>query len=274
MNDLKIFLLWVFVIFTIICVGFCIEAYFRYRPKTGIDSEQEFGSRYEYFGQPIYDDHGKIHSYELLLREFNHQTKRWQLPHNVMNFPLSKIIYTIRKIDPQMMESIQLLGLNMTVSQVTDFRAAYFFKWVRGIIGNQQLSVEIDAVDIQHASMFERLKMRALLKKIDHTDVKVTIENVDSTKQTYRRLKPFLPYIDYLKFNIRSFKKSANHWIDITLAQWQQRARDYGVVPAVSKVEEQEQVALVNQLDIGLRQGYAYGQPGRVRSEVQLVKNK
>ena len=37
MNDLKTFLWWVFVIFTLICIFLCIEAHFRYRNKKGID---------------------------------------------------------------------------------------------------------------------------------------------------------------------------------------------------------------------------------------------
>lgn len=116
--------------------------------------------------------------------------------------------------------------------------------------------------------------MRSLLKKLDHTTVKVTIEDVDSTQRTYVMLRPFLPYIDYLKFNINSFEKSANHWIDITLAQWQRRAEKYGIVATVSKVEEADQVQLADQLGISLRQGYAYGQPDRVQAESKLAKEK
>lgn len=55
MTELRIFLWWVFVTFTIICLAFCIEAHVRYRTKRGIDDDQGFDSRYEYFGQPVYD---------------------------------------------------------------------------------------------------------------------------------------------------------------------------------------------------------------------------
>lgn len=274
MTDLKILLWWIFVWFTVICIGFCIGAYFRYRPKTGIDDEHDFVNKYEYFGQPIYDREGKLHGYELLLREFNQRKKCWQLPKDVADFPLSKVVYTIRQIDPQIINSIQMLALNMTVSQIADFRADYFFKWVRGVINNQQLTIEIDAADIRRASPFKRWRMRSLLKKLDHTVVKVTIEDVDSTQRTYAMLKSFLPYIDYLKFNINSFEKSPNHWIDITLAQWQRRAEKYGIVATVSKVEEPGQIQLADQLGIHLRQGYAYGQPDRVHVGGKPVKEK
>lgn len=267
MNDLKTFLFWTFVIFTVVCIFFCIEATIRYQSKVGIDDEHGFGSKYEYFGQPICNNKGKLYGYELLLREFDQQDKRWRLPVGVANFPLSKAVYTIRQIDPQIIDNIHLLAINMTVNQITDFRAAYFISWVRGVINNQQLMIEIDAADLRQASPLQRHRVRRLLKGVDRQAVKVSIENVDSTQRTYKMLEPFLPEIDYLKFNVRAFDKSPNHWIDITLAQWQRRAQKDNVVVIVGKIEDQAQVQLADQLNIGLRQGYAYGQPARVQQK-------
>ncbi|MGN1279715.1 MAG: EAL domain-containing protein [Limosilactobacillus sp.] len=264
MNDLKTFLFWTFIGFTAVCIFFCIEATIRYRTKVGIDNERGFGSKYEYFGQPICNNDGKLYGYELLLRELDPQSKRWRLPAGVADFPLSKVVHTIRQIDPKIIDSIHLLAINMTVNQITDFRAAYFVRWVRGVIDNQQLTIEIDAADLRRAGFWQRRRVRTLLKKIDRQTVRVAIENVDSTQQTYALLKPFLPVVDCLKFNVQAFKKS-NHWIDITLAQWQRRAQKYGVTVLVSKVEDPDQVQLADQLNIGLRQGYAYGQPVQVR---------
>ena len=264
MTDLKIFLWWTFVVFNLICILFCIEAHLRYRNKKGIDQDHGFSSKYNYFGQPIYNQDGKIRGYELLLREFNNQKNKWQLPKDVANFPLSKMVYTIRQIDPQITESIQVLALNMTVSQITDFRANCFFKWVLGVINKQQLFVEIDAHDIRKAGFIQRRRMLTVLRGLNHDHVNITIENVDSSKVTYQMLKKFLPSVDYLKFNIHSFKKSRNHWIDITLAQWQRLISKYHITPIVGKVEDQEQIILADQLKINLRQGYAYGHPGKV----------
>lgn len=264
MTDLKIFLWWIFVIFTLICILFCITAHFRYRNKKGIDQDHDFSSKYKYFGQPIYDQQHTLRGYELLLREFDPHQNKWQLPKDVVNFPLSKMVYTIRQIDPQITESIQVLALNMTVSQITDFRANYFFKWVLGVINKQQLSVELDAHDIRKANLLQQRRMLSVLKSLNHDHVKITIENVDSSKKTYQMLKKFLPFVDYFKFNIHSFKKSRNHWIDITLAQWQRLISKYHITSIVGKVEDQEQILLANQLNINLRQGYALGRPGKV----------
>lgn len=264
MIDLKIFLGWVFVLFTLVCVFFCIEAHFRYRNKTGIDKDRGFLNNYKYLGQPVYDSQGKLRGYELLLREFNLQLNKWELPKNVDNFPLNLIIFTIKKLRPQLTGTIKTLGLNMTVSQLIDFRAPYFFRWVISIINRQHLTVEIDAQDICRSGPLQQRKMLSVLKGLDHSSTKITIENVDSTKKTYRTLKKLLPYIDYLKFDINSFYKSPNHWIEITLAQWQRQIKKYHVISIVSKVENQEQMSLADQLNIDLRQGYAYGRPNKV----------
>lgn len=83
----------------------------------------------------------------------------------------------------------------------------------------------------------------------------------------YQKLQRFLPGVDFLKFRIDAFKKSENHWIDITLAQWQRQAQAKNVKIVVGKIETPIQVELANQLAIPLRQGYAYGQPVTLKPE-------
>lgn len=266
MIDLRLFLLSVFLFFTLICLLLCIEAHFRYRNKVGIDQDRGFSKQYEYFGQPVYNHNNIVIGYELLLREFDRGHQKWRLPNNVVNFPLSKIVYTIDKIDQQIIKSIQVLALNMTVSQLLDFRSAYFFQWVLSVIHQKQLVVEIDASNIRQTNLFQRYRLIHLLKGLNHDRIKVEVENVDSSYRTYRLLRPVLPYIDYLKFNIHTFHKSKSHWIDITLAQWQHRAREHHIISIAGKIEATDQLALVNQLGIDLRQGYAYGHPELLNS--------
>lgn len=264
MANFENFLWWIFIIFTLTCGGFCIETHYRYKNKDGIDNEHKFSNKYKYFGQPVYDKQNKIHGYELLLREYNHHTNKWQLPRNVVDFPLSKIVSTIQEINPQL-KDIANLSLNMTVSQITDFRAEYFFTWVLGTTNIKQLVIELDANDIRRANIFKRKEILYILRKIKRLQIKVTIENVDSSKKTYNLLQQYLPDIAYLKFNIHSFNRSANHWIDVTLAQWQRRSAIFNIEMIVGKIEDANHIALVNQLNIPFRQGYAYGHPENLK---------
>ena len=109
-------------------------------------------------------------------------TNKWQLPRNVVDFPLSKIVSTIQEINPQL-KDIANLSLNMTVSQITDFRAEYFFTWVLGTTNIKQLVIELDANDIRRANIFKRKEILYILRKIKRLQIKVTIENVDSSKK-------------------------------------------------------------------------------------------
>ena len=93
-----------------------------------------------------------------MLREYNQHTNKWQLPRNVVDFPLSKIVSTIQEINPQL-NDIANLSLNMTVSQITDFRAEYFFTLVLGTTNIKQLVIELDANDIKRANIFKRPEM-------------------------------------------------------------------------------------------------------------------
>ena len=173
MASFETFLWWIFIIFTLICGGFCIEAHYRYKNKNGIDNEYKFSNKYKYFGQPVYDKQNKIHGYELLLREYNQHTNKWQLPRNVVDFPLSKIVSTIQEINPQL-KDITNLSLNMTVSQITDFRAEYFFTWVLGTTNIKQLVIELDTNDIRRANIFKRKEILHMFKKLQHPQIKIT----------------------------------------------------------------------------------------------------
>ena len=261
MHDLIRFLTITYLVFALICLAFCIEAYWRYKNRRGIDDDHDFKERYRYFGQPINNGDNELIGYELLLREYDRQSGQWRLPYNVSDYPLSSMVHTIKRVDLKTCHPLKLLALNMTVSQLTDYRAEYFFKWVLAETNHQHLAVEINASDLMAASPLDRWRLRQLLKGLDRTNITVTIEDVDSSKRTYKLLKPFLPVVDYLKFSIDAFKKSEDHWIDITLAQWQRQADRYGITTAVAKVEDEGQIDLVDQLRIPLRQGYAYGQP-------------
>ncbi|WP_255463202.1 EAL domain-containing protein [Lactobacillus sp. 3B(2020)] len=134
-------------------------------------------------------------------------------------------------------------------------------------MNQQQLTVEIDAKDLLNTPRYQQRHLQRLLKTLDHHQIQVTIENIDSSKEMYQKLQRFLPGVDFLKFRIDAFKKSENHWIDITLAQWQRQAQAKNVKIVVGKIETPIQVELANQLAIPLRQGYAYGQPVTLKPE-------
>lgn len=261
MNSLAIFLWEIFVVFTIICLVACLIAYLRYHQKRGIDLERDFQKRYRYFVQPIYDHTKTALGYELLLREWDEQRQKWCLPDNVMHFPLSRIVTEIKHIQPQLTTKTSILALNLTSSQVLDFRIGQFTDWVLDLIGERQLVIELSATELDQLNFVDRYRLAQKLKVVEYSNVIITIEDVDSSYRMYRLLKVFLPYINYVKFNANSFNKSTDHWIDVTLGMWQHRLAKYQVKMILEQVENEDQITLADKLKIPLRQGYVYSRP-------------
>lgn len=257
----------VFIIFTIICILFCIEAYFRYRRKIGIDEDKNYTNNYKYFVQKIYDKNDKLTAYELLLREYNYQEKQWQLPKDVNNFPLNLVAEAVEKQHHQFADDVGMLTINMTVSQLADYRAGNFLNWVMGVLPNKIIVLELDINDVLNSNLWRR---RRLMKDLEilarnYPNIQVTIEGVNSSKYHYKKLVKYLPWVDYIKFNASAFNKSNDHWIDVTLAQWQRKLKKYSVKDVLARIEDENQATLAQQLKVNYRQGYHYQKPQQIK---------
>lgn len=267
MTKLVYLLTIIFIVFTMICLLFCIEAYFRYKSKRGIDEDKDFTNKYQYFVQTIYDEDDQLAGYELLLREFNPQTGRWQLPRGVNYFPLNMVAEAVEKQQDQFKGQIRFIAINMMVSQLVDYRAENFFNWVLGVLPQKNIVLELDNEDVLNSNWFQRRHLMWDLKRIasEYPTVRVSIEDVDSSENSYRKLTWLLPWIDYVKFNADTFNKSEQHWIEVTLAQWQRKLEEYDVKVALGKIENESQDALAKQLNVNLREGYFYQKPHQLK---------
>lgn len=259
----------IFIVFTIICILFCIEAYLRYRRKDGIDKDEKYHSHYQYFVQTIYGKDNQITGYELLLREYS--AGRWQLPNDVRNFPLNLVAEAISDQRAQLEDPAKFVAINMTVSKLLDFRAENFLNWVSGALEGQQLVLELDRSDVLSATFFRRQALLRVLKMLvrDFPNVHVAIEEVDSSKYCYDKLSKFLPWIAYVKFDATAFNKSKDHWLEVTLGQWQRKLAKYQVQEVLARVEDADQDALAKQLNIDMRQGYLYQKPQQIEPKKQ-----
>lgn len=261
----------IFIVFTIICILFCFEAYFRYRRKVGIDEDKNYTNNYRYFVQTIYDEEGVLRAYELLLREYDPQSKSWRLPKGVDNFPLNRVAEAVEKQRHQFADDVKLLTINMTVSQLADYRAGNFLNWVMGVLPENTIVLEFDSKDVLNSNWWRRWHLIRDLKVLarDYPNIQVTIEGIDSSKYDYKKLTRYLSWIDYAKFNATAFNKSEDHWIEVTLAQWQRKLRKYHVKDVLTRIEDENQAALAEQLKINYRQGYFYEKPQLIEKEIE-----
>ena len=271
MTRLILILRIIFIVFTIICILFCVEAHLRYKRKVGIDEDKDYTSKYQYFVQAIYDENDQLSGYELLIREYNPETKKWQLPKGVNDFPLNLVAEAVEKQRHQFKDSVRYIAINMTVGQLIDYRAVNFLDWVEGVLPNKIIILELDNKDVLSSTRYRRHQLMRDLKELAHSypNIRVTIEDVDSSKESYKKLTRFLPWIDYIKFNADTFNKSKDHWIDVTLAQWQRELKKYHIQVILGKIETESQGALAKQLNINLREGYLYQRPQPIKEEVE-----
>lgn len=256
----ELFKIWL--LLTLLALSCCGVGWWYYRQRQGIDIGDDHNVQYRYHVQAIYDQAQTMVGYELLLRSFDQSSQRWQLPQRVATFPLTQMVAQLQRLQACLKPTVKIIALNLTVAQVADFRALQFVQWSQSIIGPQrQLVLEIDAVAIHVLTPWQKWRFKRQLQRLKMSGVAISIEDIDATKRTYQSLRPLLTEVDYLKFAAGAFKKSADHWLDLTLGDWQRHAKRLGVTLVLAKVQDGTQDTLAQRLQIPYRQGYWYSAP-------------
>ena len=155
------------------------------------------------------------------------QEKQWQLPKDVNNFPLNLVAEAVEKQHHQFADDVGMLTINMTVSQLADYRAGNFLNWVMGVLPNKIIVLELDINDVLNSNLWRR---RRLMKDLEilarnYPNIQVTIEGVNSSKYHYKKL------IKYL----------------------------------LARIEDENQATLAKQLKVNYRQGYHYQKPQQIK---------
>ena len=60
-------------------------------------------------------------SCELILREFDHKSRKWIAPYNVKHFPVDRLIIAVKDIQSFIPGDTNSISINMTVSQCIDY---------------------------------------------------------------------------------------------------------------------------------------------------------
>ena len=103
--------------------------------------------------------------------------------------------------------------------------------------------------------------------KRSQTAVSNTMYAYSGANTMYCRLLPFLENITHVKFVANAFNKSATHWIEVTLGEWQLATQKAQVGMILGKIERLCQEQLADQLHIPYRQGYLYARPEKIECE-------
>lgn len=238
-----------------------------YRRRTEFEVEARNLREYRYFIQPFFrSDESRI-GCELIFREFDHQTKKWVTPYNIKHFPLDRLIIAVKDIQSLMPGDSNSISINMTVSQCVDYRAEYFFKWVIGILDNQKLNVEINANELMHLNKWEQWRMKKILLEMDDLGVLVTVRNIGSEEDYYRKLSPYASFVDHYCISAHRF----NPHKTLLMKKWQMLAQQYQKPLVLTGIDTVQANNFADEFNIKIRQGFYYSSPAPVRSMAQEV---
>lgn len=78
-----------------------------------------------------------------------------------------------------------------------------------------------------------------------------------------------LPFIDNIKCSMRNFRKEdPTIWLDLNLQSWNKIAKENNINLILMGIEDENDAALAEQLNIKTRQGYLFGHPQNPQKEV------
>ncbi|WP_268913660.1 EAL domain-containing protein [Lentilactobacillus sp. SPB1-3] len=218
----------------------------------------------KFFGQPQFDNQGKLLGYELLLREMN-ESGQWQVPWRPNLLTLKQFLDLMREAVRSIPKG-QDVAVNLSKEQLLNPSFEPFIKSVISINPDHQVVIETDLSNL--ASRREQ----ALLQRIRSArslGAKLSVDSVGTTMKEYNQLNAFVGSIDYIKCSMDEYRKSTpDQWLDVNLGSWVAFAKQHGIVLVLAKVETGADYGLAKQLGINYVQGYYTGKPMEIEDGV------
>jgi EAL domain-containing protein (putative c-di-GMP-specific phosphodiesterase class I) len=270
LGRLEDFLLWVTVVMVIITITMIVTYYWRTRQK-GSNYLRNDDIMLRYFVQKQVDRHGKVIGYECLLRTRN-QDGRWVLPDELESLPLQRVITLLESTFQSLTESNLTLSIKLSYNQIMSADFQYFVRWALSKIEPMQLAVEFSVKEMDQVvnRAINKRKLRRQIQIGRDYGMLFSVNNVGSSLNDLRKIEWLLAEIDILKVSMSSFRKEdPNEWLDLNLQFWNKLAKENQIELVLVGIENDEDQALAEMLQINARQGYLFGRPEHVhRKEI------
>ncbi len=250
-----------FIIFWVIFAFFAIWVlhFFYVTRKRTNDYFDDPTLKLQYFIQEQVNYRGKVIGYECLLRQ-QHHDGTWTLPKQLAGMPLQRVVILLEETFRHLPVVHYSLSINLTYEQIMDPNFSLFVRWAISKIDPMDLVIEYHATQQLH-----RIRQKQFMHRIRDAKqygVRIAIDNVDSELTSLHNIEWMLPAADILKCSMRAFRKEdPNVWLDLNLQFWNKLARDHHISLYLMGIENSEDEALAEQLQIDFRQGYLFGKP-------------
>ncbi|WP_119327123.1 EAL domain-containing protein [Companilactobacillus musae] len=258
-------LFWIVILTVIIAAITITIVYWRSRKSNNNYLEnKEFKLRY--FIQKQVDFSGKTIGYECLLRQQN-ANSTWSLPSNLDSLPLQRVVFLLENTFESLPTEPITLSINLEYNQIISSDFQYFVRWAISKIEPMKLSVEYtpgQAKHFQNKYLFEKR-----IREAQNYGMEFSIDNVGSDSKDLKDIEWMLPFIDNIKCSMRNFRKEdPTIWLDLNLQSWNKIAKENNINLILMGIEDENDAALAEQLNIKTRQGYLFGHPQNPQKEV------
>lgn len=224
-----------------------------------------------YFIQPTVDAKQNITGYECLLRQ-KQPDGSWRLPQQLDTLPLQRVISLLKTTFSSLPQKAYQLSINLDYSQIISPEFDYFVRWAIANIAPMTLAVEMK-LDPNVRYPYKPTFLRHI-RGGQVYGMKFEVDNVGSESADMKSIGWMIGVIDTLKCSMKAFRKTdPNEWLDLNLQSWRQFAEHQHMQLVLTGIENEQDEALAEQLNIGLRQGYHFGRPSDPVVHKEVDKN-
>ncbi|WP_407891222.1 EAL domain-containing protein [Lacticaseibacillus sp. N501-2] len=258
LKTLKFWLFWIAIaLFVLAAVVVVIYYYHSRRRSNNYLGKKEFELRY--FVQPTVDQNQVITGYECLLRQ-RQPDGSWRLPQQLDTLPLQRVISLLEVTFKSLPKQHYQLSINLAYEQIISPEFDYFVRWAIANIAPMTLAVEL-SVD-PHERYLHRPTFIRHIKNAKIYGMKLEVDNIGADSADMKCINWMVGVIDTLKCSMKAFRKTdPNEWLDLNLQAWHQFADTQHMQLVLTGIENDQDEALAEQLNIGLRQGYKFARP-------------
>lgn len=208
-----------------------------------------------FFAQPIVVDlngHLEKAANELLLRNYNQNTKQWSLPQRFdidVEVQIALIRQALRQSD------CQRVTVNLTAEQFEDtVTATALAGFTQADYGPELLTVEITSIP----DLATTRRVTALYRD---AGIRILIDDVGSDN-SFELVRKLLPYVDGVKFAIQNLRRQESlNRIQERIAFWAETTQANDLTLILEGVETPADLAFARSLGIRYFQGYYFGKP-------------
>jgi EAL domain-containing protein (putative c-di-GMP-specific phosphodiesterase class I) len=258
LGRLEISLLWITLLMVAITVGLIVTYYWTTRYK-GSNYLRNDEIPLRYFIQKQVDRRGNTIGYECLLRTQN-EAGQWVLPRELESLPLQRVIGLLENTFQSLSTEHVTLSIKLTYNQIMSRDFEYFVRWAISKIEPLDLAVEFSINEMDRPINKRMFRRQVQIGR--SYGVQFTVNNVGSSLNHLKHIEWLLNEIDILKVSMNSFRKEdPNEWLDLNLQFWNNLAQKNQIKLVLVGIENEEDQALAEQLQIDARQGYLFGKP-------------